>query len=157
MNLLDKDNFFGSDEHMASVRQCTLNDVPWMVGLAKKKFFNINEQDTYEFLGSVIGDANSVILRSDSCCVGSIVYPFPYNRNILMAEDLFLTSDSNSAWEFYFLFKFMLHILESRGVREFKFDLSSFSSVRKSLEPLARRVGAHKTDGTYRIKFKVLH
>lgn len=157
MDRIESDTFLGNEEHLSSMRRCTSVDVNWLINLAQKKFKFIDEQDSHEFLSSVVDDPNCIVLRTDSACVGVICYQFPYNKNIMLAEDLFLASESSSGWELYFLMKAVLCILKVQGVREFKFDLSSFSRPGKSLEPLARRLGAEKTNDTYRIQFRVLH
>jgi hypothetical protein len=138
-------------------RFCTPGDVPWMVELAEKKFNFVNPQHANDFLINAVKNPNAIIVRTENVCIGVMCYEFPYNRQFIMAEDLFFASDSKYGWEFYFLLKEVLKKMKEIGVCEFKFDVSAFSKIGKNLSPIAKRIGAEKLESHYSIKFKTLH
>jgi len=139
------------------IRRATLDDVPWMVEIARGLFSHIDGQATADTLSLFIQSPNVLILRGEQSAIGVYWYQWPYNPKLLMAEDLFIGSSGDDVWELLAIFGELTKILRNLGVIEFKFDLSDFSKAGKSLDPFAKRLGATIDRPTYRINLKTLH
>lgn len=123
------------------MRSVILDDLPWMMSLAKYGFNDIDESDTFNSLSNIISSKNCFIIRTDKAVIASHVYGWMCNHNIRYSEELFLASQGDSGWDVYQLLKKSIDWAKSQDARWYEFGVGDSSKYGKSLEPLAKRLG----------------
>lgn len=123
------------------IRSVISDDLPWMLILAKQRFNDIDESDTFNSLSNIIASKNCLIIRGNKAVVASHVYGWMCNHKIRYSEELFLASEGDSGWEIYQLLKKSIEWAKRQNARWYEFGVGDSSKTGKSLEPLAKRLG----------------
>lgn len=153
---MDRSEFFGassSSSCSSDIRLCTPDDVEWMISICERLWNNIDKKDAKNTLLSFINNPDCCVIRSDFAAGGVGIYGWEFNRSHLIGEELFVGSISKNPMEALKIYRFLCNWSKDRKAAMFKFSMSADSRSGKSLNPIAKRLGAVAINSNYVVRF----